>query len=136
MKSNCYLTAGRTFGSLVTILIAGNVAASAVNAKTLPEYSAAEAKKHIGETAKVTGKVECAEAYRSGHMLWLGACPPNAVFRVVVPNDASGPDLNTHELKGVIVTVSEKIEKGSDGMPEIIVQSTAQIVPHTKLKPD
>ena len=104
-------------------------------APSLPEYSAAEAKKHIGEKATVVGKVECVDAGRTYHVLTLDGCMPNSPFWIVVQDDASGPDLNVNELKGVTVAVSGKIEKPQT-QPWLVVKSTSQIVPRTKLNPD
>ena len=102
------------------------------DAAKLSEYTAAEAKKHIGETAKVTGKVDCVDAHRRSHILTLGGCGPKMDFYVRVAYGAPGPALNVTELKGVVITVS-----GSevDDLPFIEVTSTSQIVPHGKANP-
>jgi hypothetical protein len=100
-------------------------------AAELPEYTAAESKKHIGETARVTGKVDCVDAHRRSHILTLGGCEPKMDFYVRVAHGVPGPDLNVTELKGVVITASGKIEKSEvDDRPFIDVTSTSQIVPH------
>jgi hypothetical protein len=106
------------------------------DAAKLSEYTAAEAKKHIGETAKVTGKVDCVDAHRRSHILTLGGCEPKMDFYVRVVYGVPGPALNVTELKGVVITVSGKIEKSEvDDLPFIEVTSTSQIVPHGKANP-
>src|SRR5439155_1367984 len=52
------------------------------------EYTAAEARKHIGETATVVGKVECIGAGRTYHYLELDACMPNSPFWIIVNDNA------------------------------------------------
>jgi hypothetical protein len=112
------------------LAFAGPAAAAA------PEYTAAEAKKHIGETASVTGKVDCVDAHRRSHILTLGGCEPKMDFYVRVPYGVPGPHLDVTELKGVVITVSGKIEKSEvDDRPFIDVTSTSQIVPHGKANP-
>jgi hypothetical protein len=98
-------------------------------AGSLPEYAAAEAKKHIGETARVTGKVGCVLANRGwGYNVGLGDCDAQTPFWVVTHGDISGPKLDVSELNGVVVTVTGKIDNES-GVPRIFVKSTSQIVP-------
>ena len=104
-------------------------------AGAMPEYSAAEARKHIGEKAVVVGKVDCIGAGRSYHYLQLDGCSPNSPLWIIVNDDASGPELNVNELKGVTIAVSGKIERPQT-QPWLVVKSTTQIVPRTKLNPD
>ena len=99
------------------------------------EYTAAEAPKHIGETATVVGKVGCVDAGRTFHCLPLDGCMPNSPFWIIVNDDASGPELNVQDLKGVTIAVSGKIEN-RDGQPWLIVKSTTQIQPRTSLNTD
>ncbi len=104
-------------------------------ARTLPEYTAAEAPRHIGEKATVVGKVECIGAGRTYHYLQLDACSPNSPFQIIVNDNASGPELNIHDLKGVTIAVTGKIES-QDGYPWIVVKSTTQIQPRSPLNTD
>jgi hypothetical protein len=84
-----------------------------------------------GETARVPGKVDCVDAHRRSHILTVGGCEPKMDFYVRVPYGVPGPHLDVTELKGVVITVSGKIEKSEvDGLPFIDVTSTSQIVPH------
>jgi len=48
----------------------------------------------------------------------------------VTHGDISGPKLDVEELKGVVVTVTGKIEAHDDRVRRIFVKSTSQIVPH------
>jgi hypothetical protein len=98
------------------------------DAAKLPEYSAAEAKNHVGETARVTGKVGCVLANRHwGYNVGLGDCDGQTPFWIVTHGDISGPNLDLSKLKGAVVTVTGKIDNES-GVPRISVQSTSQIV--------
>jgi tetratricopeptide (TPR) repeat protein len=101
----------------------------------LPEYTAAEAPKHIGEKATVVGKVGCIDAGRTFHMLSLDGCTPTSPFWIIVNDNASGPDLNIQDLKGVIIAVTGKIEV-QDTQPWIVVRSTTQIQPRSALHTD
>jgi tetratricopeptide (TPR) repeat protein len=96
----------------------------------LREYVAQEAPRHIGERATVVGKVDCIGAGRTYHYLQLNGCSPNSPFWIIVNNDASGPELDVHELQDVTIAVTGKIER-QDTQPWIVVSSTTQIVPRT-----
>jgi len=117
----------------LTLIVAATYLGQAGEKKqTPPEYNAIEAKKHIGETARVTDKVGCALANRGGgYNLGLGDCDANTPFWVVTHGDISGPKLDVSELKGVVVTVTGKIDNES-GVARIFVKSTSQIVPHRR----
>jgi tetratricopeptide (TPR) repeat protein len=117
---------------LVTTVAAslGTVSATGL----IPEYTAAEARTHIGETATVVGKVGCVDAGRTFHCLPLDGCLGNSPFWIIVNDDASGSELNVNELKGVTIAVSGKIERPQT-QPWLVVKSTTQIVPRTKLNP-
>src|SRR5438093_416853 len=104
-------------------------------ARAVPEYSAAEAKKHIGETATVVGKVDCIEHGRRHTDLEMGACLPNTLLMVVVPDELAGLKLELGQLRGASIAVTGKIESAG-GMPQIIIKSAAQIVPRTPVGPD
>ena len=111
--------------------------AESLVAGTIPEYSAAEAPKHIGEKATVVGRVECISAGRTFHSLELDGCSPNSPFWIIVNDNASGPELNVQDLKGVIVAVSGQIERrDAYSHPWMVVKSTVQIQARTALKTD
>ena len=101
----------------------------------LPEYTAAEAPKHIGEKATVAGKVGCIDAGRTYHVLSLDGCTPTSPFWIIVNDDASGPDLNVHDLKGVTIAVTGKIERPQT-QPWMIVKSTTQIQTRSPINTD
>ena len=124
----------------LTLIVAGTYLAQAGEKKqTLPEYSAAEATKRIGETARVTGKVGCVVPnHGGGYSLGLGECNDDGIARpgseqplfwVVTHGDISGPKLDFEKLKSVVVTVTGKIE-AHENVRRILVKSTSQIVPH------
>ncbi len=108
---------------------------SAKAARTLPEYTAEEAAKHIGEKATVVGKVECIDAGRTFHALDLDGCMPNSPFWIIVKDDASGAELNIQDLKGVTIAVTGKIERPQT-QPWLVVKSTTQIQPRSALNTD
>ena len=61
----------------------------------MPQYTAAEAKKHIGETATVIGKVDCIDHGRRHVDLIVGGCDlRKTLLWIVVPDEASGPELD------------------------------------------
>ncbi len=80
------------------------------DALTLAEYSAAEARKHIGETATVIGKVDCIEHGRTHTDLEMGACLPDTLLMVVVPDDLTGLKFDVEQLRGATIAVTGKIE--------------------------
>jgi hypothetical protein len=79
-----------------------------LHGQTLPEYTAAEAKKHIGETARVTDKVcEVSPRHWGGYHVGLGHCDPSEEFFAITYSDViPGPKLDLEKLKGVVVTVT------------------------------
>ena len=104
-------------------------------APSLPEYSATEAAKHIGETARLVGMVDCIEHGRRHTDVEIGGCLPHTLLWVVVPNDVSGPELDCEQLRGVTIAVTGKIESPG-GIPQVVVKSTEQIVPRTSPNPN
>jgi len=94
----------------------------------MPEYPAFEAYRHIGETARLFGMVDCLQNGRRHTDVLLGGCLPHSLLWVVVPNDAAGPELDLWKLRGVTIAVTGKIES-SDQIPQVTVQSTNQIMP-------
>src|SRR4029077_12199060 len=99
------------------------------------EYTAAEARKHIGENATVVGKVDCIEHGRTHTDLEMGACLPNTLLMVVVTDHLADLKLDPGQLRGATIAVTGKIES-SGGIPRITINSTSQIVPRTPLTPD
>ena len=104
-----------------------------VNAGVL-EYTAAEAKKHIGETATVVGKVDNIDQGRRHFDLIVGG--PNlrkAQLWIVVFNETPGPELDPEELRNVTIAVKGKIESSS-GIPQIRIKSTTDIQARSALQ--
>ena len=102
----------------------------------IPQYTAAEARKHIGERATVIGKVDCIEHGRRHTDVLIGGCDlQKTLLWIVVPDEVSGSKLDCGQLRGVTIAVTGKIEF-SGGTPQITINSTSQIVPRTPLNPD
>ncbi len=100
----------------------------------IPQYTAAEAKKHIGERAIVVGEIDCIDHGRRHVDLQIGGCDlQKALLWIVVPNEVSGPELDPEQIRNVTVAVTGKIES-SMGTPQITIKSTTQIVPRTALR--
>ena len=100
----------------------------------IPEYTAAEAKKHIGERSTIVGKVSCIDHGRRHTDVLIGGCDlRKALLWIVVPLDASGPELDPETVRGVQIAVTGKIELAA-GTPQITIKSTTQIVPRTALR--
>jgi len=119
---------------LVTAIAAllGTVSATGL----IPQYTAAEARKHIGERATVIGKVDCIEHGRRHTDVLIGGCDlQKTLLWIVVPDEVSGSKLDCGQLRGVTIAVTGKIEF-SGGTPQITINSTSQIVPRTPLNPD
>src|SRR5256714_486843 len=100
----------------------------------IPEYTAAEAKKHIGERSTIVGKVSCIDHGRRHTDVLIGGCDlRKALLWIVVPLDASGSELDPETVRGVQIAVTGKIELAG-GTPQITIKSTTQIVPRTALR--
>ena len=112
--------------------------AESLAAGTIPEYSAAEAPRNI--SAKKPPWSEESNAFlRVEHFIRsiFDGCSPNSPFWIIVNDNASGPELNVQDLKGVIVAVSGQIEKrDAYSHPWMVVKSTVQIQARTALKTD
>ena len=120
------------FTTLTLILATTYSGQAAEKTRTLPEYNAAEAKNHIGETARVTDRVGCVLFNRrGGYKVGLGECgaKSNPPFWAVTRSDIIIPGPKLEKLKGVVVTVTGKIDYFPDAA-KIEVKSTSQIVPH------
>ena len=109
----------------MSLLLAALVAV--VNAETAPDYAAAEAGKHIGETATVTGTADRVSKASGGNVfINMGkkdAADSFTVFIAAKDAEAVG-DLKQYE--GKTITVSGKIAAHKD-KPEIVVTSSSQI---------
>src|SRR5439155_10712916 len=120
----------RKYAQLVQELDSQGSGADEASVKpAMQEYNAAEAKTHIGETARVTDKVGCVLANRNGgYNVGLGDCDGQTPFWVVTHGDISGPKLDVSELKGMVISVTGRIDNES-GVARIFIKSTSQIAP-------
>ena len=97
-------------------------------AETLPEYTASEAARHIGETARVTGTVKRVSQTQGGSIfLDMGAKFPNNPLTVFIPYSAADQFPNAKKYDGVIITVSGEI-KEYNNKAEIVVTDPSQII--------
>ena len=123
-RSRVYIIAAAVAALLGTVSATG----------LIPEYTAAEAKKHIGERSTIVGKVDCIDHGRRHTDVLIGGCDlRKALLWIVVPLDASGPELDPETVRGVQIAVTGKIELAG-GTPQITIKSTTQIVPRTALR--
>src|SRR5436305_13505420 len=107
-------------------LFAGALAASAI-AQAPATYTAAEAGKHVGETATVTDKVDGVHQSGKGNIfLNMRGKYPNQAFTAFIPSGSAGQFSNPQQYEGRTVAVSGKIALYK-GKPEIIVTSPTQI---------
>src|SRR5437016_946284 len=117
------------FKQLSVSLIACGVLSSLqpINGKDLPEYTAIESAKHIGETATVTDKVDDVYQAKGGNVfLNLGGRHPNEAFTVFIPTSSASAFKDVKVYDGKVITVSGKIEE-HNGKPQMIVKSPSQI---------
>lgn len=104
------------------------VCAASIIAQAPASYSAAEAAKHIGETATVTDRVDGVHQSGKGNsFLNMGGKYPNQAFTDFIPTGSAAQFSQPQQYEGRTVAVSGKITLYR-GKPEIIVTSPAQIV--------
>jgi DNA/RNA endonuclease YhcR with UshA esterase domain len=90
-------------------------------------YTAAEAAKHIGETAMVTDKVDGVHQSRKGNIfLNMGGKYPNQAFTAFIPSASATQFPQPQQYEGRTVAVSGKITLYK-GKPEIVLNSSSQI---------
>jgi DNA/RNA endonuclease YhcR with UshA esterase domain len=110
----------------VVALFAVAVAALAT-AQAPANYTAAEAAKHVGETATVTDKVDGVHQSSKGNIfLNMGGKYPNQAFTAFVPSGSAGQFSQPQQYEGRTMAVSGKITLYK-GKPEIVVNSPSQI---------
>ena len=91
------------------------------------EYTATEAGKHIGETAKVTGTVDGTHQAEGGSIfLNLDGKYPNHAFTVFIPGKSADKFGNYKDYEGDTITVSGKIDEHKN-KPQIIVTDPSDI---------
>lgn len=107
-------------------LLAFAVGALAI-AQAPASYTAAEAAKHVGETATVTDRVDSFHQSGKGNIfLNMGGKYPNQAFTAFIPSSSAAAFPNPQQYEGRMVVVSGKIALYK-GKPEIVVNSTSQI---------
>jgi DNA/RNA endonuclease YhcR with UshA esterase domain len=96
-------------------------------AQAPPSYTAAEAAKHVGETATVTDRVDGVHQSGKGNIfLNMGGKYPNQAFTAFIPSGSAAQFANAQQYEGRTVAVSGKITL-YHGKPEIVVNSPSQI---------
>jgi len=104
----------------------GAIAALAI-AQTSVTYTAAEAAKHVGETATITDRVDGVHQSGKGNIfLNMGGKYPNQAFTAFIPSSSAGQFSNPQQYEGRTVSVSGKITL-YHGKPEIVVNSPSQV---------
>ncbi len=92
-----------------------------------PTYSAADAAKHVGETATVTDKVEGAYQAKGGNIfLNMGGTHPNAPFTAFIPTTSAEKFPDFKKLEGATISVTGKITAHKD-KAEIVVRDPEQL---------
>ena len=111
---------------LTAIVVA--LSAFTVRAQQKPSYTDAEAGKHVGEEATVTGKVFSVSTSGKGTtFLNFGAKFPNHTFGGVVFSKNSGAVGDMKAFEGKEVSLTGRIELSPDQKPQIIINSADQI---------
>jgi DNA/RNA endonuclease YhcR with UshA esterase domain len=105
------------------------ICAALAIAQAPPNYTPAEAAKHVGETATVTGNVDGFHQSGKGNIfLNMGGKYPNQAFTAFIPSASAGQFSNPQQYEGRTVAVSGKLTLYR-GKPEIVVTSASQITP-------
>jgi DNA/RNA endonuclease YhcR with UshA esterase domain len=112
-------------GKLLAVLLAAFVAVA--NAENVPDYTAAEAGKHVGETATVTDTVVRVNKASGGNtFMSLGGADRASQFTVFVGASDAAAVGDVQQYQGKPVTVSGTITSFKD-KPQIQVKSADQI---------
>lgn len=102
------------------------VSISSANAET-PDYTAAEAAKHVGETATVTDKVGGVYQAKGGNIfLNMGGSHADAPFTAFIPSTSAEKFPDYKKLDGATITVSGKISTHNE-KAEIVVRAPDQL---------
>lgn len=97
------------------------------HAETTPDYTAAEALKHVGETATVTDKVERVNKAGGGNIFMsLGSRDRDSAFTVFIGASDADAVGDVEKYEGKTITVSGRITSFKD-KPQIQVTSADQI---------
>jgi hypothetical protein len=107
-----------------TLLVSFALIALAI-AQASPTYTAAEAAKHVGETATVKDRVDGFHQSGKGNIfLNMGGKYPNQAFTAFIPAASAAQFSQAQQYEGQIIAVSGKITLYK-GKPEIVVTSSA-----------
>ena len=111
---------------IVIALLVTGIAALAM-AQT-PTYTAADAAKHVGEIATITGTVNGVHQAGKGNILLsIGGKYTNQVFTAFIPSSSAADFSNPQQYEGKTVAVSGKITLYHD-QPEIILENVSQLI--------
>lgn len=109
------------------LMLLALMCAASVIAET-PNYTAAEAAKHVGEIATVTDKIDGIHQSGKGNIfLNMGGKYSNQAFTAFIPTASAAQFSNPQQYEGKTVSVSGKITLYR-GKPEIIVENVSQII--------
>ena len=112
-------------GTLLTLFAA--MCVTLVTAET-PNYTAAEAAKHVGEVATITDRVDGGHQSSKGNIfLIMGGKNPNQTLTAFIPSASAADFSNPQQYQGKTVAVSGKITLYR-GQAEIIVTNVSQII--------
>jgi hypothetical protein len=110
-------------------LIAVTLAALAT-AETAPVYTAAEAAKHVGETATVMDRIDGVYQSDEGNIfLAMGGAYPNQAFTAFIPSTSASKFSDPEQCQGRELAISGRIILYRES-PEIIVTSASQMSAH------
>jgi hypothetical protein len=111
----------KTLLTLFAVICAASLIAQTSN------YAAADAAKHVGETATITDRVDGIHQSGKGNIfLNMGGKYPNQAFTAFIPSSSAGQFSQPQQYEERTVAVSGKITLYK-GKPEIIVNSPSQI---------
>lgn len=112
----------KTLLALLAIMFAALAIAQAP-----PNYTAAKAARHVGETATITDRVDGVHQSGKGNIfLNMGGKYPNQAFTALIPAASAAQFPNAQQYEGGMVAVSGKITLYR-GKPEIIVTLPSQV---------
>jgi len=101
-------------------------------AEETKEYTAAEAAKHVGEKATVTGKIEDVHRAQGGNIFMnMGGRHPNEVFTAFIAAKNADKFTDVEKFDGAVISVTGEIKMHQE-KPEIIVTDPSQIVQKEK----
>jgi DNA/RNA endonuclease YhcR with UshA esterase domain len=110
---------------VIALLVVG---VAALSMAQTPTYTAADAAKHVGEIATITGTVNGVRQAGKGNIfLSIGGKYTNKVFTAFIPSSSAADFSNPQQYEGKAVAVSGKITL-YHGEPEIVLENVSQII--------